>query len=130
MAIHQDKLTQDVIDTARAVGVGRWIEATDPETGEPILDDDFDRVMVLDVSGVDARILSKLIDKRVPSVDGPGQDQRDGEQHDHRERAAQAAAPGRRVPRVHSDRSVDNPKLHVGTDRAIEDAEVVQGRHV
>ena len=71
MEVHQEQLTQDVLDTARALGLGRWVQATDPETGEPLLDDEFEPVMVLDVSGVDARILSKLIDKRVPSVDGP-----------------------------------------------------------
>jgi len=71
MQVHQEQLTQDVLDTARALGLGRWVQATDPKTGDPLLDEDFEPVMVLDVSGVDARILSKLIDKRVPSVDGP-----------------------------------------------------------
>ena len=70
--VHQEQLTQDVMDTARELGLGRWVQATD-EHGEPLLDDDFEPVMVLDVSHVDARILSKLIDKRVPSVDGPSQ---------------------------------------------------------
>lgn len=70
MQVHQEQLTQDVVDTARELGLGRWVRATD-ENGEPLLDDDFEPVMVLDVSHVDARILSKLIDKRVPSVDGP-----------------------------------------------------------
>ncbi|KHQ53598.1 helix-turn-helix domain-containing protein [Mameliella alba] len=70
MQVHQEQLTQDVMDTARELGLGRWVQATD-ENGEPLLDDDFEPVMVLDVSHVDARILSKLIDKRVPSVDGP-----------------------------------------------------------
>lgn len=72
MAIFQDQLTQDVMDTARELGLGRWKQATD-EDGQPVLDDDFEPVLVLDVSHVDARILSKLIDKRVPSVDGPAQ---------------------------------------------------------
>lgn len=72
MAIFQDQLSHEVIDTARALGVGRWVPAKDAD-GEPILDDDFEPNMVLDVSHVDARILSKLIDKRVPSVDGPNQ---------------------------------------------------------
>ena len=68
MQVHQEQLTQDVMDTARELGLGRWVQAAD-ENGEPMLDDDFEPVMVLDVSHVDARILSKLIDKRVPSVD-------------------------------------------------------------
>ena len=72
MGIFQEQLTQDVMDTAREMGLGRWRQATD-EDGEPILDEDFEAVMVLDVSHVDARILSKLIDKRVSSVDGPAQ---------------------------------------------------------
>lgn len=72
MQVHQEQLTQDVMDTAREIGLGRWVQATDAD-GEPLLDDDFEPVMVLDVSHVDARILSKLIDKRVPSVDGPSQ---------------------------------------------------------
>lgn len=72
MQVHQEQLTQDVMDTARELGLGRWVQAAD-ENGEPMLDDDFEPVMVLDVSHVDARILSKLIDKRVPSVDGPSQ---------------------------------------------------------
>lgn len=72
MAIFQDQLTNDVMDTARELGLGRWKRATD-EDGQPVLNDDFEPVMVLDVSHVDARILSKLIDKRVPSMDGPAQ---------------------------------------------------------
>lgn len=72
MAIFQDQLTNDVMDTARELGLGRWKQATD-EDGQPVLNDDFEPVLMLDVSHVDARILSKLIDKRVPSVDGPAQ---------------------------------------------------------
>lgn len=72
MQVHQEQLTQDVMDTARELGLGRWVQVTD-EHGEPLLDEDFEKVMVLDVSHVDARILSKLIEKRVPSVDGPSQ---------------------------------------------------------
>lgn len=72
MAIFQEQLTQDVMDTARALGLGRWVQAED-ENGEPLLDAEFEQVMVLDVSHVDARILSKLIDKRVSSVDAPSQ---------------------------------------------------------
>lgn len=72
LEIFHEQLTAEVVDTARALGVGVWRPQVD-EAGEVVLGPDFDPVMVLDVSGVDARILSKLIDKRVRSVDGPAQ---------------------------------------------------------
>lgn len=72
MAIFQEQLTQDVMDTARELGLGRWVQAAD-EDGHLLLDDDFEPVMVMEVGHVDARILSKLIDKRVPAIDGPSQ---------------------------------------------------------
>ncbi|WP_413873487.1 hypothetical protein [Albidovulum sp.] len=67
-----DQLSAEVVETARALGVGAWRPALD-EGGNPVLDAEFEPVMVLDVSHVDARILSKLIDKRVRSVDAPTQ---------------------------------------------------------
>lgn len=67
-----DQLSAEVVETARALGVGAWRPAVNDE-GNPVLDADFEPVMVLDVSHVDARILSKLIDKRVRSVDAPAQ---------------------------------------------------------
>jgi hypothetical protein len=70
--IFNEQLTAEVVDTARALGVGVWRPMVDAD-GEVVLGEDFDPVMVLDVSGVDARILSKLIDKRVRSVDAPAQ---------------------------------------------------------
>ncbi|MES2914342.1 MAG: hypothetical protein V4753_04390 [Pseudomonadota bacterium] len=70
--IFNEQLTAEVVDTARALGVGVWRPEVDAD-GNPVLGADFDPVMVLDVSGVDARILAKLIDKRVRSVEAPAQ---------------------------------------------------------
>lgn len=70
--IFNEQLTSEVIDTARALGTGRWVAMVD-EAGQPVLDDNFERVMVFETGKVDARILAKLIDKRVKSVDGPSQ---------------------------------------------------------
>lgn len=72
LAIFEDHLTAEVVQTARALGTGTWRPKLDAD-GKPILDDDFEVVMELDVSRVDARILAKLIDKRVRSVEGPSQ---------------------------------------------------------
>lgn len=70
--IFNEQLTSEVIDTARALGTGRWVPLLD-DAGQPVLDDNFERVMVFETGKVDARILAKLIDKRVRSVDGPSQ---------------------------------------------------------
>jgi hypothetical protein len=70
--IFNEQLTSEVIDTARALGTGRWVPLLD-DAGQPVLDDNFERVMVFETARVDARILAKLIDKRVRSVDGPAQ---------------------------------------------------------
>ena len=40
------------------------------ENGQPVLDDDFEKVLEYDVSHVDARVLVKLLDKALPSADG------------------------------------------------------------
>jgi len=64
-----DGLREEVVETARTMGLGRWIELLD-ENGQPVLDDDFEKVVQYDVSHVDARVLIKLMDKALPSVDG------------------------------------------------------------
>jgi hypothetical protein len=52
-----------VVETAAALGLGRWTPAVDPLTGEPLLDDDFEPAMHLEVGDVDARVLMKWMDK-------------------------------------------------------------------
>lgn len=63
-------LRERVVDTACAMGVGRWVPARDPATGEVVLDDDFEPVMRLETGHVDARVLMKLMDKTMRSEDG------------------------------------------------------------
>jgi hypothetical protein len=63
-------LRERVVETACALGVGRWVRAVDPVTGEPELDDDFEPVMRFETGNVDARVLMKLMDKTMRSEDG------------------------------------------------------------
>ena len=69
LRVSMDGLREEVVDTARTMGLGRWVELLD-EDGQPVLDDDFEKVLQYDVSHVDARVLIKLMDKALPSVDG------------------------------------------------------------
>lgn len=69
LRVSMDGLREEVVDTARTMGLGRWVELLD-EDGQPVLDDDFEKVMHYDVSHVDARVLVKLLDKALPSADG------------------------------------------------------------
>ncbi len=71
LALHAslDGLREEVVETARTMSLGRWIEVLD-ENGQPVLDDNFEKVMQYDVSHVDARVLIKLLDKALPSADG------------------------------------------------------------
>jgi hypothetical protein len=71
LAIFDDALEQEVVETARAMGVGRWVPLLD-EAGQPVLDDDFEAVTVYQTSNVDVKVLAKLIDKKVRSVDPTG----------------------------------------------------------
>jgi hypothetical protein len=61
-------LREQVLETARHLGLGRYVPALD-DRGRPVLDDNFEPVMRLDVSHVDVRVLSKLIDKTLSSAD-------------------------------------------------------------
>jgi hypothetical protein len=70
--IFNEQLTAEVIDTARALGTGRWVPVLD-DAGDPVLNDQFEPVLAFETARVDARILAKLIDKRVRSVEGPSQ---------------------------------------------------------
>ncbi len=69
LRVSMDGLREEVVETARTMGLGRWVELLD-ENGQPVLDDDFEKVVQYDVSHVDARVLIKLMDKALPSVDG------------------------------------------------------------
>lgn len=55
-------LKERVVETACAMGLGRMVPVLDDD-GRPVLDDDFEPVMRMDTSGVDARVLMKLMDK-------------------------------------------------------------------
>jgi len=63
-------LRERVVETACALGVGRWVPAVDPATGQPELDDDFEPVLRFETGNVDARVLMKLMDKTMRSEDG------------------------------------------------------------
>lgn len=68
----EEELTWRVVHTALEMGTGRWVPLTDPKTGEPALDDDFEQILRFDTSNVDPRITNKLLSLRVRSVnDGP-----------------------------------------------------------
>lgn len=71
LALHAslDGLREEVVETARTMSIGRWVEVLD-ENGQSVLDSDFEKVMHYDVSHVDARVLIKLLDKALPSADG------------------------------------------------------------
>ncbi|MCG8503672.1 MAG: hypothetical protein MI755_03615 [Sphingomonadales bacterium] len=56
-------LRERVVETACALGIGEWVPELDPETGRPLLDDDFEPVMRFETRHVDARVLMKLMDK-------------------------------------------------------------------
>lgn len=71
LAIFDEALEQEVVETARALGVGRWVPVLD-DAGQPVLDDDFEAVTVYQTSNVDVKVLAKLIDKKVRSVDPTG----------------------------------------------------------
>lgn len=69
LRVSMDGMREEVVETARTMGLGRWVELLD-ENGQPVLDDDFEKVLEYDVSHVDARVLIKLLDKTLPSADG------------------------------------------------------------
>ena len=61
--VSRDHLRQRVLETALIMGLAKYIPLVDPDTGDAILNDDFEPVMVLDTSHVDTRVLTKLMDK-------------------------------------------------------------------
>ncbi len=56
-------LRERVVETATALGLGRWAPVLDPATGAPELDDDFEPVTRFETAHVDARVLMKWMDK-------------------------------------------------------------------
>lgn len=71
-----ERLREMVVETAIALGCGRWEKQPmiNPETLEPILDQNFEPVttMVFSVAHVVPSVLQKLLDKLVESADQPG----------------------------------------------------------
>lgn len=65
-------LREQVVETACAMGVGKWVPAIDPITEDAVLDDDFEPVMRFETGHVDARVLMKMMDKTMRSEDGGG----------------------------------------------------------
>ena len=63
-------LRERVVETACAMGVGEWVPALDPNTGEPKIDEDFETVVRFETCNVDARVLMKLMDKTMRSEEG------------------------------------------------------------
>ena len=62
-------LRERVVETACAMGLARMVPLVD-DLGDPVLDEEFERVLVADTSHVDARVLMKLMDKTMSSEDG------------------------------------------------------------
>ncbi|QIZ79599.1 hypothetical protein [Thalassovita gelatinovora] len=73
LAAFEEELTMRVVQTALEMGTGKWVQCFDPETGQPVLDDDFEQVFRFETGNVDPRVLNKLLSLRMSSVDGPAQ---------------------------------------------------------
>lgn len=69
--IARQGIRERVVETACAMGVGRWVPARDPTTDEILLDEDFEPVVRFETGHVDARVLMKMMDKLMRSEDGP-----------------------------------------------------------
>lgn len=65
LEVARQGLRERVVETACAMGVGRWAPVLDPLTGEPELDEDFEPVTRFETGHVDARVLMKLMDKTI-----------------------------------------------------------------
>ncbi|MEZ5778518.1 MAG: hypothetical protein R3E44_09160 [Paracoccaceae bacterium] len=70
VAAFEEELTHRVVQTALEMGTGKWVPVLD-EAGEPVLDDQFERVFEFKTSHVDPRVLTKLLSLRMSSADGP-----------------------------------------------------------
>ncbi len=60
--VARNALTERVVETASELGLGRWVQVTD-QNGDPILDDDFEPVVMFETDHVEPRVLMKLMDK-------------------------------------------------------------------
>ena len=69
LEVARQGLREHVVETACAMGLARMVPLVD-ELGDPVLDGEFERVLVADTSHVDARVLMKLMDKTMRSEDG------------------------------------------------------------
>ena len=63
LEVARQGLRERVVETAAALGLGRWAPVLDPATGAPELDDDFEPVTRFETVHVDARVLMKWMDK-------------------------------------------------------------------
>lgn len=73
LAAFEEELTMRVVQTALEMGTGKWVPCLDDETGQPLLDDDFEQVFRFETGNVDPRVLNKLLSLRMSSADGPSQ---------------------------------------------------------
>jgi hypothetical protein len=72
VAAFEEELTHRVVQTALEMGTGKWVPVVDAD-GQPVLDEDFERVYEFKTSHVDPRVLTKLLSLRMSSADGPPQ---------------------------------------------------------
>ena len=63
LEVARQGLRERVVETATALGLGRWAPVLDPATGAPELDEDFEPVTRFETEHVDARVLMKWMDK-------------------------------------------------------------------
>lgn len=63
LEVSRQRLRESVVETASYMGLGHWMPVADDQTGEPVLDDDFEPIMQFEIGHVDARVLMKLMDK-------------------------------------------------------------------
>ena len=69
LEVARQGLREHVVETACAMGLARMVPLVD-ELGDPVLDGEFEPVLVPETSHVDARVLMKLMDKTMGSADG------------------------------------------------------------
>jgi hypothetical protein len=72
LVIRRDAIRDELVSKAMAA-TGRMVEtpAVDPDTGEPLLDDEFEPVMERRLVDYDGQVLRTMLNKFVRSEDGP-----------------------------------------------------------